>query len=241
MVHGDPGVPDSHYAPLSLSRLQSLPVDGWLLGHIHKPSFTPGSPWVLMPGSPQPLDPGEPDAHHAWIIETQNGSLTTPIPCCPASLLYRTVKIALTPEQIPTLDFLHSQLRDAVASAGTDAFQILRIRFTGQTGSATDLEELTEALTEWENPAACVDQVRIDTLPALDLESLQDAGPVPAKLIQALDSVPPELQEMLQDTLRSLAHQKEFTLHGLTDFSLEDLPVNTLLEKTLRTALESIA
>lgn len=39
IVHGDLDAPGSRYAPLSLARLRQQRVDGWVLGHIHKPQL----------------------------------------------------------------------------------------------------------------------------------------------------------------------------------------------------------
>ena len=239
VVHGDLGATESSYAPLSLSRLQSYPVDGWLLGHLHKPSFTSGSPWVLMPGSPHPLDPGEPDLHQAWIVETKNGSLTEPRPCCPATLLYRTLELELTPSDDLSLDHLQAKIRSEVQQTTSDAFQILRVNFTGQHDHVNELTELTQHLTDWEAPDACIEKVSIDVLPSLELDALQNAGPVPSYLASALKDIPPELHSRLEQTLRTLTHQKEFNAHGLNEISLQDLPLRPLLERTLRCTLEA--
>src|SRR5690606_10117259 len=39
VVHGDLGQSISRHAPLSLAALRSMPVDFWLLGHIHRPAL----------------------------------------------------------------------------------------------------------------------------------------------------------------------------------------------------------
>lgn len=238
MVHGDMGASESKYAPLSLSRLQSLSVDGWLLGHIHKPGFTPGGPWVLMPGSPHPLDPGEPDLHHAWQVEVKNGALTPPVPCCPAALMYRTLEIPLSRDTPPTLDGIHKAIRTQVDARDTAAYQVLRLRFTGETDAPEELEELTRSLTDWEDASACVEQVQLETTSLPDRERLREAGPVPARILEALDTLPPGLTVLLEEQIRKLSRQKEFSAHVLPDLRLEDLPVQSLLEKTLRAALE---
>ena len=239
VVHGELGATESPYAPLSLSRLQQLPVDGWLLGHIHKPSFTSSSPWVLMPGSPHPLDPGEPGVHHAWITETDHGTLTPPRPCCTAALHYRTVELELRPDDLPSVDWIHSRLREKIRSAETDAYQVLRVRFTGQHDAGEDLTEMTRTLTDWEDPQACVEHVSVEVLPPLNPDALREAGPVPAYLVTALETIPPELQTRLEHTVRTLTHQKEFSGQDLTEITPGDLPIRSLLERPLRSALEA--
>lgn len=80
IVHGDLGMAESDYAPLSLEQLQSKPVGGWLLGHIHQCKLhgAAGGPWVLYPGSPQALDPGEHGSHGVWIVDVANANLGSP-------------------------------------------------------------------------------------------------------------------------------------------------------------------
>lgn len=236
VVHGDLGATDSTYAPLSLSQLQSLPVDGWLLGHLHTHSFTPGSPWVLMPGSPHPLDPGEPEIHHAWIVTVDGGHLSSPEPVCPADLIYQTVDIELTAEAPVNPDALQKRILTSLAP--TDAFQILRIRFTGQTDDPEELAEVTASLTDWEDSRFCIEKVLLDLESSLHLDTLEEAGPVPSRIVQALKTLPPELADRLAEVEAQLSRQKEFTSHGLKEFSGETLPVQALLERTLRAALE---
>jgi DNA repair exonuclease SbcCD nuclease subunit len=241
VVHGDPGVPDSKYAPLSLSRLQSLPVQGWLLGHIHKPSFTPGTPWVLMPGSPHPLDPGEPDAHHAWLIDTQRGTLSDPVPCCPAALRYRTVTLPLSEQDSLSYDAILRRLEQAVQEEAFEGFQLLRVRFTGQHAGREELEALTRTLPEWEHPEACVESVRVETHAPLDLPALQEAGPVPALLVEALNQTPPDLRKRLEGVMRELRNRREFRDLDLPEIEFEDLDTDLLLEDTLRAVKEHLS
>lgn len=240
VVHGDPGVADSKYAPLSLSRLQSLPVDGWLLGHIHKPTLTPGAPWVLMPGSPHPLDPGEPDAHHGWLLEVQGGKLTDPVPFCPAAIRYRSVTLTLGPEEHLTYDSILRRLEEVVQQEAFEGLQILRVTFSGEVADPDAVEELTRSLTEWEHPEACVESVRLDTHAPLDLDALQQAGPVPSLLVQALTEPPPELQERLAKVIRDLDQRREFRESDLPDLTPEDLITPALLEHTLRAVKEHL-
>lgn len=70
LVHGDFGVPDSSYAPLSEYNLVRSGIDAWILGHIHKPALLRSShPLIMYPGSPQALSSKETGPHGPWMLE----------------------------------------------------------------------------------------------------------------------------------------------------------------------------
>jgi DNA repair exonuclease SbcCD nuclease subunit len=239
MVHGDPGVATSRYAPLSLSRLQSLPLSGWLLGHIHAPSFTEGSPWVLMPGTPHPLDPGEPGAHHAWICEITNGALTPPRPFCPSRLQYTELELSLTPDIPPTLEGMHRLLRESFDQAQLQGHHVLRLRITGTTRDPDLLEETVSHMHEEAGfDQVVMDRILIDTQPEWDLDALRKTGPVPKLLVDARSTPPPELEQRIQQVLDQLNHQSEYEGTGLAPLSRDDAPIQALTDILLRQVLK---
>lgn len=70
LLHGEVDVPDSKYAPLSFDHLKELPVDAWILGHIHKPfEFQEKNPFIAYTGTPHALNPGEPGIHGPLLLE----------------------------------------------------------------------------------------------------------------------------------------------------------------------------
>ena len=78
VLHADLDQANSPYAPVRFADLTAAPVAGWLLGHIHRPSFrVEGGRGVLYPGSLQPLDPGERGPHGPWLVTVDAaGSVT---------------------------------------------------------------------------------------------------------------------------------------------------------------------
>ncbi|MGA0333547.1 MAG: metallophosphoesterase family protein, partial [Kiritimatiellia bacterium] len=240
MVHGDPGVPDSHYAPLSLSRLQSLPVSAWLLGHIHRPLLTPGSPWVLMPGSPHPLDPGEPGAHHAWICELKEGSLQAPVPFCPAALRYEQIDVEFQPQDPVSVEWISSRIEDSLQRFPSVAHLLLRVRFTGVCQDLSLLESLIQNFADWQMKGVAIESVRLDAHPPLNLDEIASAGPVQALLVEALKEMPEDLRQRLEGICQSIRFQSEFSDKSLPPFDLQDLPVPQLLEKVLRKTREQL-
>ncbi len=235
LVHGDPGVTDSRYAPLSIHALSSAPVDAWLLGHIHKPSFTEGAPWILMPGSPHPLDPGESGPHYAWSCEVENGKLTPPEPFCPAILRYEEVEIPLNLTDIPSRELLYQRIQKEVTPFRSEGHLVLRLTFTGTTDYPDLLEESLAGIQdltgtdEWS-----INRVDSYVHPNLNLEELRQSGPVQALLIRAMQEGDLTLQSRLQSVLDPVVHHAAFSGKDLPDVAVEDLPLPQVLETLLR-------
>jgi len=241
MVHGDPGVPDSIYAPLSLSRLQSLPVSAWLLGHIHRANLSEGSPWILMPGSPHPLDPGEPGAHHAWICELKDGSLQIPTPFCRASLRYEEVFVELSPEMPLSIENLVTHLSKAVQKIESVSHLVIRVHLKGMCRDVPLLESLLENMEDWTLPGVAIESVRIDVHPELDVEEVAKSGPVQALLVEALRDPPQEIEARLEALCKRLSQQNEFSGKELPPPVPDDVPTTRLLEKILRATQEQLS
>ncbi len=72
LLHCDLDAAGSLFAPVPRRDLETVPVDAWLLGHIHKPSPLSGPRPIGYLGSLAGLDPGEPGAHGPWLA-TVNG------------------------------------------------------------------------------------------------------------------------------------------------------------------------
>ena len=67
---------DSRYAPVASRDLQGARLDGWLLGHIHKPDpLSAESPSGYL-GSLTGLDRGEPGPRGPWLITVAGGRIT---------------------------------------------------------------------------------------------------------------------------------------------------------------------
>ena len=67
--------PDSPYAPVTRRELERAGLDGWLLGHIHKPdALTAASPSGYL-GSLTGLDRGEPGPRGPWMMTVADGRI----------------------------------------------------------------------------------------------------------------------------------------------------------------------
>ena len=65
----DLDTPDSSYAPASRRRLEDIELDGWFIGHKHKPSPLGSDSSIGYLGSLVGLDPSETGLHGPWVLE----------------------------------------------------------------------------------------------------------------------------------------------------------------------------
>lgn len=128
LLHGEVAKPESPYAPLEISRLQSTGVGLWVLGHIHKPDKwqNPGCE-IWYPGSPQALSPKEQGSHGVLLIEVYGKTdiRTSTIPL--SAVRYESLRIDLSEAPQAT------DIRNGVLQAFEDF---------------TDTSELSENVTE---------------------------------------------------------------------------------------------
>jgi len=98
LLHADLDNSSSIYAPVKSSELLDIPLDLWILGHIHKPGFCceSGGTTVLYCGSPQALDPSETGIHGSWILELKNGKLSKPSLIPISSVMYDKYSISIS-------------------------------------------------------------------------------------------------------------------------------------------------
>lgn len=211
LVHGDLNAGASRYAPLSLARLQSLPVSGWLLGHLHAPALHPGSPWVLMPGSPQPLDPSETGVHSLWRIRLARGVPSRPEPVHPATLHYLETQIELDADTPATEDAIRAAVHeDLNALAATHV--VMRLRVGGETRDPSAVETALRHIREWEpRPGVVIDRLVQDARPPLDLRACRKQGGALGQLATlCADGVPPDLADRLHTMRDDLLRRSEF-------------------------------
>lgn len=203
VVHADLDQQASPYAPVSLAALRAVPVDFWLLGHVHAPRLfeAPGAAPVLYPGSPQAMDPGESGAHGVWLVETAGARISRVRPVALSSVRYETVEVDV--DGVDDVGALDARVAEVVrglltgVAAGAGSLRVLscRLRLTGRTSLQREIAEragrivadlaLDEGLV-----TAVVDRVEDETRPARDLDALargNDPVAVVARLLLSLE------------------------------------------------------
>lgn len=196
LLHGDLDQAGSDYAPVMQADLSGVPVDAWLMGHIHKPTHLSGSgPLVLYPGSPQPLDPGEEAAHGPWRVTLDGAGRAQAQQVPLASVRYDTIEVDVG--GVSDKESFRNVVIEAVETTGQthadlEALQrlVYRLRCTGRTPLHRELEALREEIEGREIPigsvTATVDGLTLNTHPDIDLEAVAERSDPPGVLAQVI-------------------------------------------------------
>jgi len=195
LLHCDRDQTGSRYAPVRTQELAAAPVDGWLLGHIHRPDpLEILSPPVGYLGSLVGLDPGEAGARGPWLLEAgAEGLRLTHLPLAP--LRWEPLAVSLDGLEQPgdvhgaivgEIRALHERIANGMYRPRAVG---CRVRLTGRTGHR---RAVRQALEKEADPGTLVwarDEIlyfvedwRLEAQPALDLETLA-AGTDPPSLL----------------------------------------------------------
>ncbi|MBB5021941.1 metallophosphoesterase family protein [Desulfurispira natronophila] len=222
LLHGDRDQPGSPYAPFSSGELNASNLDGWLLGHIHKPDLLSASNPSGYLGSIAGLDPGEPGPHGPWLLRIEAGAIRHIEHWPLARLRWESLEVDVTgitdcldlrPRILEAVRQLDQQL---VAEPWPPQAVGLRLTISGQSPpgllspdllSVEDRECIHQGT---DSTHYFVEKVMLAIRPPVALEELaQRRDPVGllARRMVLLDAPPenPERQQLLQQTRQQLA------------------------------------
>lgn len=197
LLHCDRDQRDSRYAPVGSDELRAASLDGWLLGHIHRPdALTTPNPSGYL-GSLSGLHPGEHGTRGPWLIEMAHGRIGQVEQWPLAPIEWRRIELDLT--GIEEAQQASSHLLRQVREMGDEMLARrhppqalgLRVRLVGRTaqgGAVADrlLEEDNVATTH--ELHAFIEKVSVRTRPEIELEKLveDEHGKYPALLAKRL-------------------------------------------------------
>lgn len=198
LLHCDLDGRQVRYAPVRSAALAAVPVDAWLLGHVHAPSLDPAAarPAGYL-GSLVGLDPGEPGERGAWSLDVDDTGAVYFDRLLLAPLRWEGFELAVdeitTPaeELFPALHQRIRELHERIAPRRGETLAVgCRVRLTGRTTCGRDLRTEASRLAS-EQPvlpldgiAYFVEHVAVDARPALDLDVLS-RGRDPVALLAA--------------------------------------------------------
>jgi DNA repair protein SbcD/Mre11 len=188
LLHADLDAAGGTYCPVSRAALAAVPLDGWILGHVHQPTpaaAVTGRPFVMYPGSLQGLDagPGERGAHGPWLLEVlTTGVRARPVPL--GLLQYDEYAVDLDGARVigDVQLRLTQALREYVAAAQAQTpglrCAVLRLRLGGRTAVPRvaieeQLRELTQAGDLGGGVRVVLEAGTVRTMPPLDLAALR--------------------------------------------------------------------
>ena len=188
--------PNSPYAPVSRGELERAGLDGWLLGHIHKPdALTAASPNGYL-GSLTGMDRGEPGPRGPWMVTVADGRIAAVdhLPLAPLRWEPLEVDLAGIGEPADARERLLEAVIEmdgtlAPLAAAPDAVG-LSVTLTGRTGfGSAALDRISREDRDVLHTGAAgtryfIVNAHLDTRPEIDLEEL--AGrPDPVGLLAA--------------------------------------------------------
>ena len=170
LLHGDLDG-SGPYAPFRRTELESVPLDGWLLGHVHVPSLgattlAGGQPFGYL-GSLVGLDGGEPGDHGPWLIHLEEGGNIRPEQVVIAPLRWEEVESELpediAPEAMGDLILDKAlEVAGALHERGIEPRALgLRVTFTGRPHGQADLERWVGDEDHWSRIWRSVDKTEV--------------------------------------------------------------------------------
>jgi DNA repair exonuclease SbcCD nuclease subunit len=224
LLHADLDAAGGPYAPVRRSELDALPLDGWLLGHIHRPTLGPGPRPVGYLGSLQGLDPSETGLHGPWLVQARGpGRIDLEqLPLAPLHWDQCEVDVS----DLGSVDDLDAELGAALLrcaraqrAAGGQASVIgVRPRLVGATDRSRELrralasDQLDELARDLDGTLVFVDRLIDETRARLDLAA-QAAGADPpallARKLLALERGGEEAATLIRNLRRELLREVE--------------------------------
>lgn len=200
LLHCDRDAGGSPYAPVASKELQRAGLDGWLLGHIHKPDALSVDSLNGYLGSLTGLNRSETGPHGPWLICIDGGRIESVEQLPLAPLRWEPLDVDLEgigePEEarervLTALRQLDRQITETSVSLGLVAAPDavgLHITFSGRTRFTTDVLDIFSGDHEGVVHAGSndrqyfIERLSADTRPETDLEELAKQ-PTPAGLL----------------------------------------------------------
>ncbi|MFB6346975.1 MAG: exonuclease SbcCD subunit D [bacterium] len=222
LLHTELDRPGSPYAPTTEEDLKRTPVDGWLLGHIHKPAVHSENPLVLNPGSPQPLNPTETGIHGPWLLTVKPDGSSETVQEPLANLEYQSLEIDVTDLESP--ERLTGEIKDRLSRVMNQRDPVndrlglisTRLTLTGRADRQREYERESHSLRDslqfsLNGARVAIEKIENTIRPAVDLQELAEGtGPVAvlSDLLMKLengdtDRIPEELMEETEDAVQT--------------------------------------
>ena len=182
LLHCDRDASQSPYAPVRRLELEQAGLDGWLLGHIHKPDeLTTSAPNGYL-GSLTGLDRSESGPHGPWLLTIAGGRLADvkQLPLAPL----RWERLDVTLDGIAAPEDALGRLSEALAGldgqVGQAAAVGLQVIFTGRTdlgaaaGNAFPKEQRGCFPSNASDRHYFIESIHAETRPQIDLARLAE-------------------------------------------------------------------
>jgi len=216
----DLDTPDCGYAPASRRRLEDIELDGWFIGHQHKPSQLGSDSLIGYLGPLVGLDPSETGLHGPWVLEIDDRGQFSIKQISLGPLRWEELPVAV--DKLSGKGDLKDILRDSMASLHRRLLPQLegvkavgcRIKLVGprelhrdvaQRLKPLDLEDLKPRFDEI---LYFVEGIIDDSWLSLDLKRIAQAGDPPGLLARQLLALENQ-EEDARQLIREARHRLE--------------------------------
>lgn len=258
ILHCDRDGGSSPYAPVSSGELDRAGLDGWLLGHIHRPDNLTAEGLNGYLGGLTGFDPGESGQRGPWLITVAGGRIAEVSQIPQAPLRWETLIVDLSGISAPVeaKDRLLAEVRTldervGATPSGADAVG-LRVILAGRTrfGAAASGEispdDREHVYRGSRNRHYFIETLRTETRPEIDLQKLAERPDPPGLLAQRLLWLEEPEGHQERDRLVALARQRFDSVTGspvwsdVNDETVVDLHPVTRLREAGYQALERL-
>ena len=203
-----------NYAPCTIADLAGRHYDYWALGHVHERAILSRDPWIVFPGNLQGRHVREEGAKGASIVQVVDGKVAS-VEHHPLDVLrWRRVAVDVTGAADLAAVLGRAQLVLAAAvTEAEDRFLAVRIILEGacpaHAALARDPGATREAIRAAigfevaDKETLWIEDVRLHTRPALDLDALRAQPGAVGTLVAAIEG-PATLDAELTDFVRTL-------------------------------------
>jgi DNA repair exonuclease SbcCD nuclease subunit len=262
VLHCDLDASGSRYAPVARRDLAAAGLDGWMLGHVHAPSWEAlaGPRPIGYLGSLTALDPSERGVHGPWLARFDGGRAPVFEQLALAPLAWRQLEV-----DVSALGPALADLEGAAVRALRDAAQLeaprlgaaravgVRLRLVGRHARHRELADAAVRLDAqvdqlrpppFDGRAWFVESVVDATQAARDLAALAAGDDVPgllARRVLALEAGAASVDDLVRRTregLRELASSRPWAVLQHADASEET--TRALLARAAREALDAV-
>ena len=188
LLHCDLSGGDSPYAPVPVGDLEALPMDRWVLGHMHVPME---SGKVFYPGSPVGLNSGETGPRSVVMLDTDGMTIRRiPLPVLEWKMVTITEAELIEPEE--SIASLVERVLDAETGSVLTGFRVL---FRGRTRRSRDFGKAAAALDNACYSGFFIHQAINDTKPWLDIGEVARGRRMSSLLAREILQMEPESTE----------------------------------------------
>jgi hypothetical protein len=249
----DLDTPESVHAPVSRRRLEDIELDGWFIGHKHKPS-QPGSDSLIgYLGSLVGLDPSETGLHGPWMMEIDDRGQFSIKQISVGPLRWEELPVAA--DKLSGEGDLKSVLRDSMASLHKRLLPQLegvkavgcRIKLVGSRENhrgvahrlnSTDLEDVKP---RFDDILYFVEGIIDHSRLSLDLKCIAQASDPPgllARQLLALENQEEDAEQLIREARHRL--EKEAASSDWSPLERIQLTEDHIRELLLQTGLSAL-